>query len=458
MNSGRQDACLPINSAVAPALNTSLALALSLLTATPQWPGFLGAAPIELADDAIPLTWSPTENITWKAPIPGYGQSSPVIADGKVFLTSVEGPLKDTCHVVAFDLATGKELWRHSLESSDKVKTSVYVSKAAPTPVTDSRAVYAFFESGDVVALSLEGKELWQRSLAKDYGKFKNEFGLAASPVQTDDAVIILADHEGPSYLVALSKTDGSTLWKTDRTSRVSWSSPAIVPVAGRPQVVCSSAGSVDGYDPATGELLWSNDEIAGNTAATPLPFAEGRFLVGASPGREGGARADGAKKSNLAMTIDISEGKPTPRVLWRTEAAVPTFGSPVVYRGHAYWVNRTGVVYCLDAESGDERFTERIKQSCWATPLGVGNRLYVFGKDGTTSVLRAGPKFELLAENQLWDPAAIKPDPAKAAQEDTEERRRSAGTFSGPVQYGVAAVPGTLLIRTGDTLYCLRK
>ncbi len=438
----------------------SLALVLITLAAgsAPTWPGFLGAG-ARTTDDAetLPLKWSPTEHIAWKAAIPGYGQSSPVIAGDKVFVTSVEGPEKDTCHVVAVSLADGRQLWRHSFPTSDKVKTSVYVSKAAPTPVTDGEAVYAFFESGDVVALSLDGKLLWHRSLSKDYGKFQNEFGLAASPVLSGEAMIILADHEGPSYLVALSKSDGSTLWKTDRTSRVSWSSPAIVPVAGRPQVVCSSAGSVDGYDPATGALLWSYGEVAGNTSSTPLPFAEGRFLVGASPGREGGARAEGAKKSNLAMSIAAAGDKLAPEVLWRTESAVPTFASPMVYRDHAYWINRSGVVYCLDAKTGESRYTERIKQSSWATPVGVGDRLYCFGKDGTTTVLRAGPKFEELAENQLWDPASIKPDPARASQESTPERQQSAAMFSGPVQYGVALAPGSLLIRTGDTLYCLR-
>ena len=436
----------------------AVTLAIVLLAGQPDWPAFLGAGAAPAPADSLPLTWSPQENIAWQAPLPGYGQSSPVIAGGKVFITSIEGPLKDTCHVMAIDLATGKELWRHSLESSDKVKTSAYVSKAAPTPATDGQAVFAFFESGDVAAVSIDGQPLWHRSLAADYGKFKNEFGLAASPVLTSDAVIILADHEGPSYLIALSKRDGSVLWKTDRTSRVSWSSPALVPVGSRQQIVCSSAGSVDGYDPATGKQLWSLDNVAGNTAATPLSFADGRFLIGASPGREGGARAEGAQQSNLALAIDVLDSKYMPRVLWRTKDAMPSFASPMVYAGHAYWVNRSGVVYCFDAESGEPRYTERTKQSCWATPLGAGDRLYLFGKDGLTTVLRAGPKFEVLAENQLWDPATIKPNPAKAAEEDTEERRRAAAMFSGRVQYGIAVADGSLVIRTGDVLYCVRK
>ena len=436
----------------------ALTLSIALLTGQPQWPGFLGAGAAPAPAESLPLVWSPSEHIAWKAPLAGYGQSSPVIAGGKIFVTSIEGPLKDTCHLVAIDLASGKELRRHTLESSDKVKTSAYVSKAAPTPATDGQAVFAFFESGDVVALSLDGERLWHRSLSADYGKFKNDFGLAASPVLTEDAVVILADHEGPSYLIALSKRDGSVLWKTNRTSRVSWSSPALVPIGGRPQIVCSSAGSVDGYDPATGELLWSLDDVAGNTSATPLPFDGGRFLVGASPGREGGARADGAKRSNLALTIEADGDKYTPQVLWRTEEALSSFASPMVHAGHAYWVNRSGVVYCFDAKTGKSCFTERTKQSCWATPLGSGDRLYLFGKDGLTTVLRAGPKFEVLAENQLWDPASVKPNPAKAAEEDTDERRRAATMFSGNVQYGVAAHDGSLVIRTGDMLYCVRK
>ncbi len=424
--------------------------------APPHWPAFLGQGASELKTASLPLEWSPTKNIAWQAEIPGHGQSSPIIWGEQVFVTSIEGPLKDTCHVVAYDLAHGKHKWRHAFESSDKVKNSLYVSRAAPTPVTDGQSVFAFFESGDVVALSLAGTERWRKSLSTVFGKFQNKFGLSASPLVTDDALIILVDDEGPSYLIALNKADGQTKWKTDRTSRVSWSSPALVSIAGATQVVCSSAGSIDGYDAATGKLLWTYGEVGGNTSSTPRPFAAGSFLIGASAGREG-QNTDLAKKSNLAMTITVVDGKPEPEILWRTEQATPTFGSPMIHAGHAYWVNRSGVVFCLDATTGEGRYTERLKQSCWATPLGLGDRVYFFGKDGLTTVLRSGPKFEVLAENQLWDPAAQKLDPAKAAAEDTEEKRKAAALFSGSTQYGVAAVSGNLLIRTGEKLFCLR-
>jgi len=376
----------------------------------------------------------------------------------QVFLTSVEGPMKDTYHIVALKLDDSSQVWKHSLQSSDPVKSSLFISRAAPTPVVDMNGVYAFFESGDVAGYSLDGKQLWHRSLSKEFGKFQGNHGIAASPVQTDDAVIILVDHAGPSYLIAIDKQSGKTLWKTDRTSRTSWSSPSLVPVGNAQQVVCSSAGSVDGYDPATGELLWTIDEIGGNTAATPLPYSVGRFLVGASPGREGGERAEQASKSNVAISIDQVEGKWSPQILWTAQKATPSFGSPMVHAGHAYWVNRVGAVFCFDAATGELRYNERTKQSVWATPIGIGDRIYLFGKEGTTTVLAAGPEFKVLAENQLWDPPAVKPNEAAAEQEETPERRQAAMQNSGPVQYGVAAVNGGFLIRTGFKLYSVRQ
>lgn len=437
---------------------TAFALSLALcVPAVDAWPGFLGAGASPLTPDSIPLSWSPNKNIAWGTETPGHGQSSPVVWDQQVFVTAVEGPEKETCHVVALNLADGSIAWKHSLEATQRAKNTLYISRAAPTPATDGQRLYVYFESGDVAALSLDGELLWSRSLTKEYGPFANKFGLSASPVLTEDAMIVLVDDEGPSYLLALDKQTGKTRWKTDRSSRVSWSSPALVPVEGGQQIVISSAGSVDGYDPATGKLLWSLDDVGGNTACTPLPYATGKFLVGASAGREA-ERAENAKKSNLALSINVSEGKAEPKVLWRNEQASPSFGSPMVHAGHAYWVNRQGVVYCLDVETGEARYTERTKQSVWATPLGLGDRVYLFGKDGLTTVLAAGPKFEVLAENQLWEPGSLKADPARAASEDTAERKAGAANFSGGTQYGIAAVNGSLLIRTGSKLFCIRK
>lgn len=429
----------------------------SPLSAQDRWPGFLGAEASAIKADSVPTSWSPGKNLEWKADIPGYGQSSPVIWRDQVYVTSVEGPQKEKLHVACYSLQSGKQLWDHVEPSTYPEKNSVYISRAAPTPVLDENGIYAYFESGDIVALSHAGKRKWAASLTKRYGAPQNKFGLSASPVQWQDRVMILIDDEGPSYLTAVSKADGSELWKTDRKSRVSWSSPMLVPVGKTFQVVCSSAGSVDGYDPQTGKQLWTYEQVGGNNKTSPIPAGNGQFLIGASPGREGDNN-ELAKKSNGLFEIKQQEQTWQPQFVWTNASPVPSWATPIVYRGNAYWVNRVGVVYCIDATSGKEVYTSRIKESCWATPVGLGDHIYFFGKNGVTTVLQAGDEFKVVAENELWTEDAPPVNNIPTAAEDSEQRRRSAAMFSRPTMYGVGIVNGSLLLRTGSQLYCIHQ
>ncbi|QDV21662.1 outer membrane biogenesis protein BamB [Gimesia panareensis] len=436
-----------------------LLLLLSLpttLTAQDRWPGFLGAGASPIKADTIPTEWSPEKNVAWKAGIPGYGQSSPVIWGDQVYVTSVEGPNKEQLHVVCYSLKSGKQLWDHAQPSTNPEKNSVYISRAAPTPVLDENGVYAYFESGDIVALSHAGKLQWAASLAKRYGAPQNKFGLSASPVQWKDRVIVLIDDEGPSYITAVSKADGSELWKTDRKSRASWSSPMLVPVGDAQQVVCSSAGTIDGYDPQTGKQLWSYDQVGGNNKTSPIPTGNGEFLIGASPGREGDNN-ELAKKSNGLFVVKQQDNAWQPGFAWTNASPTPSWGTPIVYRGNAYWVNRVGVVYCLNAKNGESVFTSRIKESCWATPVGIGDRIYFFGKNGVTTVLKAGNEFEIVSENELWTEDAPPVNNVPTAEETTAERRRASAMFSRPILYGAGIVNGYLVLRTGSQLYCLQ-
>ncbi len=438
-------------------LPSVLFVAAGILANVNAWPGFLGAGASAIDPATIPLKWSPTENLAWDASLPGHGQSSPVIHGDKVFVTTVEGDNKETCHTLCLSLMDGSLLWDHRHVSSAPDPNSVYISRAAPTPVVDDQHVFAFFECGDLVALTHDGTEVWSESLSKRYGKFVNKFGLSSSPVQTENAVIVLVDDEGQSCLVAFSKADGSLLWKTDRSSRTSWSSPSLLTIAGQPQVIVSSAGSVDGYDPLTGRQLWTFTDVGGNTGTTPLPAGPDQFLIAASPGRSG-ENSEGAKKSNALMQVSRDGDDWKVARVWTATEATPSWASPLIHQGHAYWVNRVGVVYCIDAATGEQRYAERIRQSCWATPLPLGDRICFFGKDGLTTVLAAGPVFRELAANVLWpadqpptDNGTPKPD------ETSAERKQASAMFSGPTQYGVAAVSGSLLIRTGSHVYCVR-
>ncbi len=432
-----------------------LSLPLSL-SAQEQWPGFLGAGASPLKAETIPTQWSVEKNVAWKVGIPGYGQSSPVIWGDQVYVTSVAGPDKEQLHIVCYSLKSGKQLWDHVQPSTYPEKNSVYISRAAPTPVLDENGIHAYFESGDIVALSHAGELKWAASLTKRYGAPKNKFGLSASPVQWQDRVMVLIDDEGPSYITAVSKADGSALWKTDRKSRVSWSSPMIVPVGEAQQVVCSSAGSIDGYDPKTGKQLWTYEEVGGNNKTSPIPAGNGEFLIGASPGREGDNN-ELAKKSNGLFVVKQQGADWEPQFAWTNASPTPSWGTPIVYQGNAYWVNRVGVVYCLNARTGEPVFTSRIKESCWATPVGIGDRIYFFGKNGVTTVLKAGNEFEVLAENELWTEDNPPVNNVPTAEETSAERRQGFAMFSRPTLYGAAIVNGYLVLRTGSQLYCLQ-
>ncbi len=432
---------------------------LYLLTFTPlvpdSWPAFLGAGASAAKVEQLPMKWSPTENIAWRAILPGHGQSSPVIWDKLVFVTSVEGPQKDTFYTICLDLESGKELWRKSLKNSAPVANSVYVSRAAPTPVVDATRVIVQFESGDCVAYSHDGNELWKRSLATELGPLVAEFGLAASPCQSDKFCYVLLEHDGPSFLIALDKISGATAWKSERTPRRSWSSPAIITVAGEPQVVISSAGSVDGYNAASGDLFWSFKDVVGNTGTTPIDCGDGHFFVAASAGRQG-ENADAAKKSNCMLQVTRDGNTWKVERKWIADEASPAWASPILHNGLAYWINRVGVIYCFDAATGASVYRERTKQSCWATPYAVGDRIYWFGKDGLTTVIAAGREFKVLDENQLWSPEDLKPEEAAPASESTEERRNAAAMFSGPTLYGYAVASNRFVIRIGNQVFCV--
>ncbi|WP_299462497.1 PQQ-binding-like beta-propeller repeat protein [uncultured Gimesia sp.] len=470
-----------------------------------RWPGFQGAGATDLAVDSLPLTWSPEKNIAWQTDIPGKGQSSPVIWGERIFATSIEGAMKNDCHIVALDLLQGKRIWDFKTASSQPVRGNYFQSRSAPTPVVDADRIYAFFETGNLLALTHDGKQVWSRSLTEDYGEFEVRIGLAASLLQTADSVIVLIDHEGPSYLLSVDKQTGETRWKTERFSRQSYASPALLKIDQADQIICSSSGSVDGYDPASGKLMWTFEEVGGNRACTPIAFGEGKFLISASPGMHD-ERLDDARKSNFAMQVKRVGDEYQQTILWKTGKAMPSFGSPMVHQGLAYWVNKVGVVYCFDAETGKQVYVKRLRQPCWATPLGLGDRIYFPGKDGLTTVIAAGPAFRILAENELFAGAAAAGDADLQRSQDAahgahssrrsadagngprtpsdttseaksgaevkqsrgpqraennagaQPRTRNGLTFADPVQYGYAAVNGSLVMRTGSRLYCIRK
>lgn len=441
-----------------------------------QWPAFRGTGHNLSAKSHVPTQWSPEQNIAWRKSLPGYGQSSPVVWGNRVFLTSIEGEAKERLLITALDVTSGARLWSKEFTASQKGKNNPMMSRAAPTPVVDAHGVYCFFESGDAIALSHTGDKHWQRSLTVSYGEFKNNHGLGSSLAQTDRALIALVDHAGPSYLVALEKSTGETLWKTDRPSRTSWTSPVVAEVAGRPVVLASSTGSLAAYDARTGAELANYEGLVGN--AIPSPTSHGTFvLIGAGENRMKPDLQASTRSNCCLKLIQKGEGHAW-EVVWQSSKIISGTASPLVHQGYAYFVSKTGFVHCLDLESGKECYAERLDSIPWASPVALGEHLYFFGKDGTTTVLKTGPEYEVLATNRLWskDEFARRQEQAKQqAQTSLPKPPEGRGPGGGPplpkeeleatrysavgdVVYGVAMVENTILLRTGTELIAIRS
>ncbi len=448
-----------------------------------RWSGFRGDGTSVSSASSVPVHWGPTQNVAWRTELPGYGQSSPVVWNDQLYVTAIDGPDKQTCIVVNIDPATGKPRWKKSLPASQKGKNNPMMSRAAGTPVVDRDGIYAFFESGDLWAFSHAGDELWSFSLTKEFGELKNNHGLGSSPIATHDSVIILVDHLGPSYLVAFDKSTGKVRWKTERPSRTSWTSPVLGTRDGRSVIYVSSNGTLTAYDAETGKQRAQLEGLVGNNI--PSPTVAGEYVVvGAGENRMNNDPVASAR-SNCVVRLEQKEGNEFFNTVWTGKKVISHHASPVVYHDHVYFVTKAGVVHCMDLKSGEVRFAERLESPCWATPIAVGDLVYFFGKDGTTTVLRSGPKYEKVAANRLWSAKDYADRLGEAKKQAAEsmaklEKEKAPGKknpdgrgslsaipkeeleairFSavGDVVYGAAVVNASLFVRTGNELFCIR-
>lgn len=431
-----------------------LASALAANPTADTWSGFRNDGSGRTTATNLPLTWSPTENVAWRIDTPGYGQSSPVVWKDRVYITSVEGDQKEKLHVGCYALADGKKLWVKTFDATQKGKNNPMMSRAAGTPVADTDGVYALFESGDLIALTPAGEVRWERHFAKEFGELKNNHGLGSSPAQTEKAVIVLLDHQGPGKLLAVDKKTGKDVWAVDREPRSSWTSPVVV----NGTVVVSSNGSVAGYAADTGKQLWEMTGVVGNTIPSAAVAGESAVIVAASENRTK-PDADGTSKSNCKVVLGGKDGY---AVAWQAKKLASGTASPVAHAGHVYFTDKSGFVICLDEKTGEEQYRERLDNQQWATPIAAGEYVYFFGKDGITTVLKAGPEFDKVASNKLWseDDAKRKAEAKKADAEAQPSPATEPAQYPamGEVLYGAAAVDGAFVVRTGTELICIRK
>ncbi|MGB7326736.1 MAG: PQQ-binding-like beta-propeller repeat protein [Rubripirellula sp.] len=472
--------------AVAVALALAAVTSLTRLVADDHWQAFRGDGSGIVGSADLPTEWTPDKNIAWRSDIPGYGQSAPAVWENSIYVTSSDGPFQEDCAVHSFDLTTGEKRWSESISITSKVENYFRNSRAAPTCVVDESGVYSFFASGDVTAMKHDGSIRWSTGLTQLYGEFDNERGVASSLAQDGDHVFVVIDHHGPSYIVAVNKADGTIGWKSDRGDRVpSWSSPVVTKHEGHRLVIISSSDTVDAYDATSGQRLWQVDGIKGNHIPSAT-VVDGRVYVGSTTMYGGESDEDVVAASNCCIELTLDDGKPGYEMRWGAQRANSYYSSPLVFAGYVYYVNKIGVLYCVSAETGKQLFAKRIGNPCWASGVGVttstGEQLvYFVAKNGFAVVLRPSDQYDQVARNQLWDrdqmmdakeaaakarkantvpadQAKPKTGPEKVFANMPESSLHTMFSYDDPTAYAVAVAGNSLLVRTGQHLYCVRE
>lgn len=371
--------------------------------ATGDWPQWRGPDASGTATGANPpMTWSETKNIRWKIDVPGVGSSTPIILGDRVYVSTAVKTDEESENlydfmVIAYDRATGKEIWKTTLAQQVPHEAGHSTNTfASSSPVTDGERLYMSFGSRGVFCLDLDGKQLWDVNLGQM--QTRNQFGEGSSPAIYDGTLVIPWDHEGESFIVALDAKTGTEKWRQDRDEPTSWATPLITPYDGRVQVITNGTNRVRSYDLSTGELIWQCGGQASNPIPSPVRFEDNVIVMT-------GFRGYAIYSIPLSATGDITDSD---TVSWYEEDAAPYVPSPVLYQGQLYFVKaNNGVLVSRDARTGtmiiDATRLPDIS-SVYASPVAAANHVYLTGRDGTTVVLEHGKSFEVVAVNKLDD------------------------------------------------------
>lgn len=356
-----------------------------------DWAQFRGANGSAVSPETnLPAGFSDTSGLRWKATLPGRGVSSPVIVGGRVYVTCSNGAKDDRLHVVCIDAATGAQLWHRQLSATGSTACHPKTCMAAPTPVADETGVYALFATGDVAAFDREGTLCWYRSLVGDYPRLSNQVGMAASPILYKDKLIVPMDNQGESFLAALDTKTGKNLWKVDRPREVNWVSPLLRTANGKTEVIFPALKSLIAYDIETGEKRWSSTNPSGGI---PTPTLAGDLLLLPSRG---------------VVALNLKGDKPEQS--WTSQKLTSGMSSPLVYDGRVYVCNPAGLVVCADAKTGKILYEERVTGPFSGSPIAGDGKIYVINETGVLTTLKAGDKFEILAESKTGEEGLATP------------------------------------------------
>ncbi|HTG44167.1 MAG TPA: PQQ-binding-like beta-propeller repeat protein [Verrucomicrobiae bacterium] len=390
---------------------TGFFLGIILLSCAAQadnWPEWRGPTRDGVsAERNLPATWSATENVKWKVPLPGPGNSTPIVWEDRVFITQA-GPAEGQRQLICFDRKDGKQLWAKGVIYSGKEESHEANPQCSSSPATDGRRVIAWFGSAGIFCYDQRGVELWKR----DLGKQHHEWGYAASPVLYKNLVFLNFGPGENSFLAAFNKNTGQEMWRVkveekhdkdrndgfnaqDKGVTGSWSTPIIVRANGRDELVLTLGGKMSGFDPATGKELWFCRGLNPLIYTSPV-FGEG--LVVGNGGFHG---------PDMVVRPGGSGDVTATHKLWEGERTANRLGSCVVKDGYFYLPTMPGMAECIELKTGKKIWDERIrgqgpKNDTWSSMVLAGDTIYVLNQSGDTIMLRASPKFEIIGVNSI--------------------------------------------------------
>jgi outer membrane protein assembly factor BamB len=359
----------------------------STLRAESNWPRWRGSQQDGHTSEVdVPVKWS-DDDVAWKTPLPGIGQSSPIIWQDRIFLTAALDKGKERI-VFCVDRKTGQILWQKSAWKGQPEPSHIMNGWASASCATDGEVVLAFFgRGGGLHAYSLDGQPLWSR----DLGLFESDWGTAACPVIVDNMVIQNCDSDVNSYLIALDKQTGKEIWQTRRRDHRGWSTPIVIDSGKRRELVLNGHEGVQAYDPKSGRELWFCKSFNGRGEPTVTP-AGGLLCV-----------VNGLKGDFYSIRPGGDGDVTSTHMAWHT----PRKGnrdcpSPIVMGQYVMVCDMAGIATCYDVKDGHIYWTERLNGKFSGSPIAAGGLVYIMNEAGTVIVIKLGPKLEIVGENPL--------------------------------------------------------
>ena len=375
----------------------------------------------------LPVEWAIDKNVTWKTDLPGEGWSSPVVYKGVVYLTAAIAQSK-TDETSAYDLTVfginldnGEVRWKKTVfvQPADAPRRHQKNSHASPTPIVHDDELYVHFGHQGTACLSLTGEVIW-KTVSIEY---KPVHGNGGTPVIVDDTIVFSVDGAATAKVIALDLSNGEVRWTFDRESnaprKFSFSTPALIEVDGKRQIVSPGSDVVHGLDAETGKMIWKVKYDGYSVIPKPV-FRDGLVYVCTSYNTPWIYCIDPTGKGDITET----------HVRWSHQKQVPHTPSIIITEGRIYMVSDRGIGSCLDAKTGEVIWQERVGGNYSASPLLANGLIYMQSEQGDATVIEAGPEYKIVAKN----------------------------TFGQRTLASYGVTDGTLLIRTSESLYCVQK